>query len=143
MEFEPLYLEIEHKISKLEKMAQRFMGATESVDEFRRRIEKESKEQHSINKQLFQLKKKHDAEQDALRRGLSPQQEAERQKAEQLAANNRRELMHKTREEAQQFHDEHMRFLNDNYATEQQSLRFKQQQILSKKRDSRELDEVH
>eukprot|EP01083_Nonionella_stella_P284034 966812_1 len=148
MEFEPLFLEIEHKIGKLEKMAQRFTGVTESVDEFQRRIEKESKQQQSINKALFDLKKKQDIEQDRIRRGLSPAEADLEKKKEKEAKKAQKKLFAEKGGELNKYHNEQMKYLNDSYTTEdnnseeyRNSLTFKQREILNKKRGSIELDE--
>ena len=82
-------------------MAQRFTGVTESVDEFQRRIEKESKQQQSINKALFDLKKQQDQEQIRIKRGLSVKDI---------------ENEHKLLYQQQQFtHNQQMQYLNDQF----------------------------
>ena len=144
MEFEPLFLEIEHKIGKLEKMAQRFTGVTESVDEFRRRHEKLSKQQQSINKALFDLKRQHDEEQDRIRRGLSPQEAKEEKLKEREAARAQQQLLKQQSNELNSLHNAQMKYLDDNLAMDpsnRNSLSYKQQQVLSKKRGSVEVSE--
>eukprot|EP01083_Nonionella_stella_P124992 377847_1 len=117
MEFEPLFLEIEHKIGKLEKMAQRFTGVTESVDEFQRRIEKESRQQQSINRALFDLKRKQDAEAERIRRGLSPQQaRMEEEKAWERERKSTKAFNDK-REELNRQHNERMAYLHREYGS--------------------------
>ena len=114
-----LFAETEHQLLELEKLAQRFTGVTESVEEFERRIERESKQRKTVNRTLLDWKRQQDNEQDRIRRGLSPQEAELEKEKEKKKSQQQRKLLKKQGGELDKL-DKQMRLLTDSYQSNKQ-----------------------